>query len=231
MKTKLLAVILLCTASPALAQDPGLSVTVGARVWYTEWTTFSYYASDAGENLALTQVSAGEELALMPLVSVRYRDFFGSMSAFPSTGFSFSDGAKAERKEFDANIGYFVLPGLGLTLGYKKVEQSSGPNRYRPAGPVVGVSGNAALGGAWSLYGSLGIGRLKTPGGDPISFEADYRLTELGLAYTLDGGRLPKRWTFTAGYRIQVMNSKEAFGSQDGEDTTQGATLGVMATF
>ena len=62
----------------------------------------------------------------------------------------------------------------------------------------MGISGNAPLGGAWSFYGNLGIGRLETPGGDEIEFEADYRLAELGMAYTLDGDRLPRRWTFTA---------------------------------
>jgi hypothetical protein len=162
---------------------------------------------------------------------VRYGDFLGSVSALPSTGFSFASGSRGTREELDANIGYFVMPGLAFTLGYKKVEQRDGANRYRPAGPVIGVSGNAPLGGAWSLYGSLGVGRLKTPGGDAIDFEADYRLTELGLAYTLDGDRLPRRWTFTGGYRIQVMSSKDAFGTQDGRDTTQGFTIGAMATF
>ena len=39
------------------------------------------------------------------------------------------------------------------------------------------------------------------------------------------------RWTLTGGYRMQVMRSKEAFGSQDGRDTTQGMTLGLLVTF
>jgi hypothetical protein len=233
MNRTLLIVLALLSAAPALAQGPAISVSVGARAWYTEWTTFSFLPDDADptQNLALTQVSANEKLTFMPIVSVRYADFIGSMSALPSTSFSFADGHRDEREEFDINVGYFVLPGLALTLGYKKVQQSNGPDRYRPAGPVAGLSGNAPLSGAWSLYGTLGVGRLKTPGGDKISFEADYRLTELGLAYALDGEKFPRRWTFTAGYRIQVMSSKEAFGTQDGRDTTEGFTLGAIATF
>lgn len=232
MNRKLLMVLALCSADAALAQDPGVSVSVGARAWYTEWTTFSYFVDEnTGENLALTEISASNKLAILPIISVRYGDFLGSVSGFPSTRFSFDDGGSGTREEFDANVGYFVMPGLALTLGYKKVSQSDGPNRYRPAGPVVGVSANAPLDGAWSLYGSLGVGRLKTPGGDKIDFEADYRLTELGLAYTLNGNRMPRIWTFTAGYRIQVMSSKDAFVAQDGRDTTQGFTLGAMATF
>jgi hypothetical protein len=236
MNRKWLVVLALCSAHVALAQDEGVSVSVGARAWYTDWTTFSYYPGEPNQpNLALTQVAAKEKFVLMPLISVRYRDFFGSLSGFPSTGFTFDDTQSGDREEFDANVGYFVLPGLAFTLGYKKVSQSGDAGRYRPAGPVVGVTGNAQLQGAWSLYGNLGVGWLKTPGGDEIKFDADYRLAEVGIAYTLGGKRHPKHWTFTGGYRIQVMTSNEAIPevnpAQDGRDTTQGFTLGVIATF
>ena len=132
---KWLVGLALCSANAALAQDPGVSVSVGARAWYTEWTTFSYFVDEnTNENLALTQVSASSELAIIPIVSVRYRDFVGSISGIPSTDFSFDDGSSGTREEFDANIGYFVMPGLALTLGYKKVSQSGDAGRYRPAG-------------------------------------------------------------------------------------------------
>jgi hypothetical protein len=218
----------------AFAQDAGLSVSLGARAWYAQWTTFSYFAQN-NVNQALTQVSADDKFVLVPTVSLRYGDFIGSLSAMPSTSFNFADGGTGKREELDANLGYSVLPGLVLTLGYKKVSQRDGNVRYEPAGAVAGVSGNAALAGAVSMYGALAFGRLKTPtgGGDEVvKFKADYRLTELGLAYGLNtGGGWPRRWTFTAGYRIQILGSKEAFGTQDGRDTTQGLTLGALATF
>jgi hypothetical protein len=224
----------------ALAQDGGLSVSVGARAWYTEWTTFGYYPG-ADPNLALTQTSGPSKWVVLPTVSVRYGSFFGSLSSFPSTGFEFTDGSASRRSESDINVGYTLVPGLGVTLGYKRIAQRGEVFRYEPKGPVVGVAGNAALAGPLSLYGALGIGRLKTPS-DPrrevVKFDATYRLTEVGLAYTLPsaGGFVVKRWTFTAGHRIQVMRSKDAFRtaagqSQDGIDTTQGFTLGVLATF
>ena len=81
------------------------------------------------------------------------------------------------------------------------------------------------------MYGSLGLGWMKTPGGDTIDFDADYRLAELGLASTPSGEVLEGRWTFTGGYRIQVLDSKDAFLDQDGRDTTQGFTVGVLFTF
>ena len=230
-----LMALTLCLAGLAQAQDSGLSVSVGARAWYAQWTTFGYYAplNNAGQrvNLALTQVPASDKLVWLPIVSVRYGDFVGSISAFPSTRFSFVDDGSGTRSELDVNLGYAVMPGLTLTLGYKKVSQGDGADVYRPAGPVAGISANAPLGGAFSLYGALGIGRLKTPAGDKIAFRAGYRLTELGLAYTLNAERFPRRWTLTAGYRIQVLSSYEAFNAQDGRDTTQGLTLGAIATF
>ena len=128
------------------------------------------------------------------------------------------------------------MRGVALTAGYKKVQQSSGSLRYRPSGPMVGISANAPIQGAWSLYGNLSLGLLETPSGDDIDFDMAYRLTEVGLAYTLDGKSRPRHWTITAGYRMQVMNSKDAIitatdTAQDGLDTTQGFSLGVLATF
>jgi len=229
MRKMALALWALCAAGAAQAQDSGLAVTAGVRAWYMEWTTFSYYPGNGAPNVALTQSSANDKLVVMPSVSVRYADLFGSFSAMPSTRFRFDDGSDGRRSEFDANAGYAVMPGLALTLGYKRVSQSGGAGRYRPGGPVVGASANAPLGGGVSLYGSLGIGRLRTPGGDAINFKAGYRLAEVGLACTLNADR--PRWTLTGGYRIQVLSSRDAFEGQDGRDTTQGFTVGASATF
>lgn len=219
----------------AMAQDAGLSVSVGVRAWYTQWSTFSYLVDANGvDNLALTQVSAGDKLAVVPLLSVRYGNFVGSMSLLPTTRFSFVDGGSGTRREYDLNVGYTVLPGLNLTLGYKKLSQRGGEYRYEPGGLVLGLSGSAPLAQGFALYGSLAFGKLKTPqsGGDKVvKFEADYRLTEVGLAYALAGAQASPRWTFSAGYRMQVMGSREAFGLQDGRDTTQGFALGAIATF
>lgn len=222
------------SGSAALAQDTGLSVSLGARAWYMEWSTFSYLTDDNDQNVALTQVSADDKFVLVPLVSARYGNFVGSMSVLPSTRFRFVDGGSGTRSEFDLILGYSVLPGLNLNVGYKKVSQRDGDVRYEPAGPIVGLNGSAPLGNGFSLFGSLAAGKLKTPqsGGDNVvKFKADYRLTEVGLAYALAGEQVSPRWTFTAGYRIQVMNSKEALGRQDGRDTTQGFAVGAIATF
>jgi hypothetical protein len=231
VKKKCLAVgLALLGHVEAFAQDTDLTVTAGLRAWWTQWTTFSYFVDANDNNLALTQAQASDELVLMPNVSVRKGKWSGSLSMFPSKGYTFVDDANGKREEIDVNGGYAVTTGLTVTLGYKKVTQGGSAGSYSPRGPVVGVSGYAPLGGLLALYGSLGLGRLETQSGDVIDFEMRYRLAELGLAYTPNAvgqGRL----TFTGGYRIQVLDSKDAFGTQDGRDTTDGFTLGANFAF
>ncbi|MFO1286473.1 MAG: hypothetical protein U1F25_07055 [Rubrivivax sp.] len=231
--------VALCSAGPALAQDSGLVVSAGVRAWYAHWTTFSYYDGGGATNVALTQTSGPTAWVFLPTASVRWGNWFGSASVFPSKSVDYTDGSSTKRSELDVNAGYAVRPGLNLTLGYKKISQR-GDFSYEPKGPVVGVSANAPMSGAFSLYGSVGVGRLKTPSsnGNPkvVEFKATYRLTEVGLAYAIPGSAFVQRWTITAGHRIQVMHSKDAFTtatgeSQDGIDTAQGFTLGVLATF
>ena len=243
MRNRWFVVLFLCSAQTALAQDPEFTVSVGARAWFTEWTTFSYLTDEAvpPNRLGLVEISADPEVAFIPLLSARYGKFMASVSGITSTDYTHKDGNEGSREEFDINVGYYVLPTVAITAGYKKVQQTGeddspdGVGIYRPSGLVVGISGSAPIHGPWSLYGNLSLGKLETPSGDEIDFDMDYRLTEIGIAYTMQGKSKPKHWTFTAGYRMQVMNSKDAFeaaeGSQDGLDTTQGFSLGVVATF
>jgi hypothetical protein len=220
--------VLLCGAATAQAQDSGLSVSVGVRGWNTQWDTFSY----AGNPQVVTQSPANEKFVLVPLLSVRYRDFVGSLSLYPSTDHSFIDGSTGNRKELDLNLGYYVSPGVAVTLGYKKLEQSDGSDIYALSGPVLGVNGTASLGRDFSLYGTFGLGRLKTTSASTVQFSsADYRLSEVGLAYTLATPSIAKAVTFTLGYRTQVLSSKDAAEGQDGRDLTQGLTLGFVTTF
>lgn len=226
------ALVALAGAAQAQGADvkPDLSVSVGVKAWNTEWTTFSY-ATDGGGQTVLTQVAAHDKVIFVPLLSVRFRDFIGSISGYTGTDYEFIGGGTNTRRELDANVGYFVLPGVAVTLGYKKVGQKAATDNYELAGPVLGASATAPLGRDFSLYGAFGLGRMKSTGSSTVKFDADYRLTELGLAYTLATQSVAKAVSFTLGYRTQVLSSKEALGDQDGRDITQGLTLGVVASF
>jgi hypothetical protein len=212
-------------------ESGGPTVSVGLRGWQTEWDTFSYHVDTGNGNSVVVQAPAEDKFVLLPVLSVRWRDFTGSLSLYPSTDHDFVNGGRGTRKEFDLNLGYFVTPGVALTLGYKKIEQADGPNVYALSGPVAGVSGTAPLGRDFALYGSFGMGWMKSTGSSTVKFDADYRLSELGIAYTVPTGGFVRAVTLTAGYRTQVLTSKEALGNQDGRDLTQGFTLGAIATF
>jgi hypothetical protein len=221
----------LCVAGLAQAQESGFNVSVGLKGWNTQWDTFSYDTNAAGERV-VTQSPARDKFVLIPQLSVRYRDFLGSVSMYPSTDHEFIDGSTGTRKEFDLNLGYYVMPTVALTLGYKKLQQRDTTNIYELAGPVAGVSATAPLGRDFSLYGAFGLGRLKVTSGSNVIFgDANYRLSELGVAYTLATPSVTKALTFTAGYRTQVLSTKDAIEGQDGRDLTQGLTLGFVATF
>jgi hypothetical protein len=230
MKQCGLTAIALCLAGAVQAQESGPSVSVGLKAWSTQWTTFGYDTNGGGQTV-LTQVPAKDKVVLVPLLSVRWRDWVGSISGYGSTDYEFVDGGSNSRKELDANVGYLVLPGVAVTLGYKKVGQKAATDNYELAGLVAGMSATAPLSSTFSLYGSLGLGRLKDTSASTVKFDADYRLTEVGVAYTLPMERFTKALTFTLGYRTQVLSSKEALGSQDGRDLTQGLTLGLLAAF
>lgn len=233
-KSVVTAVTALGVSGAALAQNEGLSVSAGMRAWYTQWSTFSYLVDANNNNIGLIQVSAEAKFVVVPQLSARYGNYLASLSVMPSTRFSFVNGDRGTRREYDLILGYSVLPGLNLTAGYKKISQRDGDTRYEPGGLVLGLSGSAPLAEGVSLYGSFGAGRLKTPqsgGREVVKFKTQYRLTELGLAYASVPTPGALRWTLSAGYRIQVMDSKEAFGIQDGRDTTQGFAFGALLRF
>ncbi len=230
MTKNLLIALALCAAGTAQAQESYLSVSVGVRAWNTQWDTFSYQDIGGG-NQVVIQSPADEKLVLVPLLSVRYGNFVGSLSLYPSTDHRFLDGEIGTRKEFDVNLGYYVSPGVAVTLGYKKLEQKGSSGSYELTGPVAGVNATAPLGRDFALYGAFGLGRMKSTSASTVKFDADYRLSELGVAYTLATPSISKALTFTLGYRTQVISSKDAAEGQDGRDLTQGLALGVIATF
>jgi hypothetical protein len=126
---------------------------------------------------------------------------------------------------------------VAVGIGYKSVAQLDGATRYEPKGLIASASAAVPLSGPWSLYGSLGLGRLKTPqyGDDNIvKFRpGPYRISEVGVGYGLPVERFVQSLTLMAGYRTQVLvsNGVNNDGSKRFNDLTQGLTLGVTSSF
>jgi hypothetical protein len=245
------ALTLAAAATAAQAQESNLNIVIGAKFWYADWTT--WFTADtpndppAGAPATYSreivqQVAAKSKLISIPQISIRYGDFIGSVSAALKSTQEFSEPGlsyRFEREEIDANLGYYLTPGLAATVGFKKFSQSvpGGATFYEVSGPTFGLSGSAQLSGGFSMYGALGLGRLTLKGVQDA--KSTYSLSEVGLAYTIPTGRLLKAISLTAGYRNQVLVAKDLSLTdtqnntvkQDARDVTQGLTFGLVAVF
>jgi len=261
MRLPTIAILVCAAACPALASDD-LSITLGAKVWSNKWTSWDAYppfALSPTSSLpgASENFSSGNQASFIPSLTVRYRDFLltGSMFANRSYGFIGSDGKgfSADRKETDIHAGYYILPTLALTLGYKEVVQDFGNDRvFKYTGPIIGAVGSAPLTQGYSLYGNFGYGAMNAnfPSGFVDNagrgkLNADYFLGEVGVAYSFDvRSFMPsaKAMTGTVGYRNQTLVTKDfAVGldanrpsqsrSTELRDNTEGLSLGLSLTF
>jgi hypothetical protein len=201
--------------------------TIGLRLWRTEWT--SWFGSNQ------SYLAAGDETAVIPVASIRYKEFLVSGSYMAKTDFSFTPAYTPERKEYDINFGYFLLPSLAATVGYKHMHYDS-PDGYdwTTKGWTVGLSGSAPLAPYMSIYGNLAYGRPKIQD-NSLTFtgqRARYLLTEFGLAFPL-GHFSPSMSGFlvTAGYRYQKVgadpNAAGGVGTRELFEYTQGPVLGL----
>jgi hypothetical protein len=248
---------------PALADEgtgEGFSVTVGAKVWVNEWS--SWATPTIGGQGEVVPVDSSTKVSLIPVVNLRFRDFYASFSTLLSTNYTLSgqgpnlfgqsqSSTDASRKEFDANLGYYVVPGLGVSVGYKSLSQGfSGGEDFHWTGPTIGATLTAPIKGGFAGYGAVGVGffKMNLPALDPnspvnSSLNANYAIGEIGLAYGTAG--IPTiavtSTAFTLGYRFQSVTTKDykvragtgttVNGSTDLHDVTQGPALGFLLRF
>ncbi|MBK7049963.1 MAG: hypothetical protein KBF98_02675 [Rhodoferax sp.] len=254
--------LLLCAATnPTFAADD-VSITVGAKLWNNKWTSWDYYPPfglsptsslpGASENF-----SSGNQAALLPSLTVRVRNFLVTGSVFADKKYDFTGsngiGFDAKRSETDLHVGYYVLPTLALTVGYKNVEQDFNNGKvFKYSGPIIGVVGSAPLTQGYSLYGNFGYGAMTanlpngfTDNSGRGKLDADYYLSEVGVAYSFDVKSLfpsAKAMTATLGYRSQTLatqgfavgldvNNPSKMRSTELRDNTEGLALGVSITF
>jgi hypothetical protein len=229
------------------------ALAAGAKFWENTWESWIVVPTpfNRGSREVIETVNSNTRLALIPQFSVRYGDWLGTVSALTPTNYSLTPSwgipLAASRYEIDGNVGYYVLPGLALTAGYKQVEQKFG-GTFKWHGPTLGASGTAGLGKGFSLYGTVGVGYMKAAlpfadGADQTSLKANYALGEAGVAYSFGAlGRLTRSLNVTLGYRSQTLTTRgygladtstapPTVSRLDVRDTTQGPTLSLVAVF
>lgn len=231
----LLLVLGTLAAPEAQAQQAGgLQASAGFRMWNTEWTSFTY---DAAEQIK--QVQYKSKLVVLPVVRLSYGDFIAVASSMQTTRFESVSGGRDPRSEYDLSLGYQVMPGVQVQLGYKRVKQEGIQDGkvvfYKPGGLLLGANLAAPIQGPLSVYANFGmsVGGFRSP--KPIEYDNRYRVAELGLAYNLPMDAFVRTLTFTAGYRTQVLDTLNAQQAgqprQDARDLTHGLAAGVMASF
>ncbi len=251
----------------ARADDqPSAQFTLGAKVWDTQWTSWDTVPSrsvvtNGGPVTVVEPVSTNNHFAVIPQASVRYGNFLGSVSYFANTTYNLTGAVDPEsgaplpvsalRRELDGNFGYYVLPSVAVTVGYKQIEQTFGPSSTAPqlfkwTGPTIGLSGSAPLRAHFGLYGAVGVGFLKLKVDEQLhdaagntSFNALYTLGELGVSYSVP---TPTKFSFTVtlGYRAQIVTTEKyalnngfsnGYNSVDVHDTTQGPALTFVGRY
>jgi opacity protein-like surface antigen len=267
----------------SLAQDNSPNTpefTLGIKAWDTYWQSYlpSTVAgfTSSGQPIigeVVNSVEGSKKVEALPTLTVRYDRYFISagyarfssdfaVSQSPVTSPAFTNVITSRvdhisRRELDINAGYFVLPGLALTLGYKngREERDTRSGLSPASGRLLDAKLNALLVGALaafevksglSAYGQFGygVGRTKTTlgegfgtfAGETIRSNAKYIVSEVGLAYTLPFEISWLRRTSVAlGYRSQTIKqnvpSVLTGESRQLRDVKDGFVLSLNATF
>jgi hypothetical protein len=243
-----------------------IDFSFGAKVWSTEWNTWVTSPKGTGVAVGATRfqtvqaVSSENKPSVIPYANLHAGDFSLSVSSMVRTRYILHDtatpngfDASATRQESDVNVGYYMLPSLSMYVARKQLTQTYGPDAYRWQGVLLGVNGSAHMARGWAIYGNTAIGRMRASFPDSQadvngqnSFNADYRLGEVGVAYATpwSGKYSTKSVLLMMGYRAQYVstqnyglartdtsNNQSYNTSANLSDTTQGFVLALTATF
>ncbi|MFI5346981.1 MAG: hypothetical protein ACHQ51_11465 [Elusimicrobiota bacterium] len=261
LSVAVLACLALGAAAPraAYADDDSVQVgkdtylNVGAKLWLNTWQT---NLTGSGRNW--NQITEGPVVGFIPNIALRHKNLFVSGSFMVTPDYSFPlqtnyigaggvlDKAtiKGNRQEIDMNVGYYIVPQIALTIGYKGVTEKfkvtssvSGysENSVYLNGVTFGVTGSAPIGNGWSVYGS-GAGGFMAVSYLPASTYTDsamYESSELGLAWHPHASS----FSTTLGYKFQLIQTSissqnsVAYSQLPRNEVTRGFMLGANYTF
>lgn len=237
-------------------------INVGARGWFNTWTTwftvrqftdldFDDVVDPVEDSFLYWPASIDSDsrkMSVIPQLSVQVGDFLLAGSYMAKTKYKFTlpnpfdetdpFKVKTERKEFDVNLGYYFVPGVAASLGYKSMTQTFGGAKYKFSGPVAGISGSVPIGGNFGFYASFSYGALRLKDADGDKYDTAYALAEPGISYMIPTGNFAglDAVVLTLGYRIQSMKTKDSDHDyidvgNSLRDLTQGVSLGFSASF
>jgi hypothetical protein len=240
--------LLACAPGQAQESPPTPQVSLGLKLWNASWLSYlpaSYLAAGPNGQIVaadvINSVEGGRRTSALPQLAVRYGKLFASASygrftsdfavlnspvATPAGTQVTSRTDHFVRRESDLTLGYFVLPEVAVTAGYKYAIESrdvrspaSAPSQplleNRARGALLGLVGNFQVTGALSAYVQAGYGpaRIRTRtvdnGGYQIDAHGSYLISEIGLSYPLVINQYGMRAAAAAiGYRSQTVKTE-----------------------
>ena len=271
MPTAIYALALLSFAArPAGAQEAtvfawkDVSLTLSANLWFNSWTTWIDNINTVKGDANYISITEGGVAASNLTAALRGKRFFATVGYlstpdyhFPrytdrsTTGVLIALDAAASRQEVDVNLGYMLVPQLGITVGYKGIRQkfnvvtsvaatgvttAAQDSSTRFDGATLGVMGSAALGRGFSFYGNgagglMGVRFDPPPNSvDPRHDTAFYEAAELGFAWRASSLPLTGRFGYKF-QRISTMQDVDGLREQRGVDVTSGYILGLGVVF
>lgn len=235
MKKVLIALLLLLASTGQVWANENFGVSLGAKVWYMNWSTWFPLARNS--NIAL---NADSEFVVVPSATIRLGKFFLNGSYALPTDFSFYEfdtetntniRMDGEREEYDVNLGFKITPNLAATIGWKDVTQTftypgtTGSDEWNWSGPTLGLAGNAMMSEKFGMYGNLAYGIMDVNAASMDS--AEYLSYELGLVFVPVSA-----FNMTLGYKSQFIDSEFKYSSDDiAHDVTRGVVLGANFNF
>lgn len=222
-------------AAPPEGSDLQLFVT--ERLWGARWdhrlldavVTAPPTATSPPEVTVSLRQRTASKIVPIHSVGMRYRNWMASASAFSTDfdfdGFTSTGGSK--RSEFDATVGYTVMPGVTASLIYKRGKVGSAvtaraaellnlKGRQKGEALLLGLSAVAPLSSNLSLYGSGAYGEGKYQVAEEVlgnpKVTVRYAIADFGVAYRIEspgGTRAIDAVTLQLGYRTQVLSFRD----------------------
>ncbi len=171
--------------------EKDFSASVGVKMWMNQWNLPDANTTTSGSRF-ITSYTSATETTLIPVLSVRTKNWLVSGSYFTKTEYDFEKQSADllffnvgiphmnisltnERTEWDINTGYYLHKYLLVTAGYKGIKRtleitSGVPGSpatkisidSKSSGPTLGVASVVPLQGRLGLYGNFAYGRLDT---------------------------------------------------------------------
>lgn len=245
--------------------------TIGVRVWNASWATAlpTVYSgispvSQPAIGESLDGVDGKRKTTALPILSMRKdrflvsgsyarysTDFYAAnTSIIGSSGFNVmtSRSDRVIRKESDLTAGYFVVPNIAVSLGFKYATEDRTITLGLGGGPtplldntvrviLLGASAGFPIQGGLSFSGQLayGPGRTKTRLADhaipDFTNNSRYQISEIGLNYSLGVSNAYFRdASIGLAYRSQLVRTKGLGPIQLNRRTYRDEREGVVAT-